>query len=514
MRALYVLLAAGAAGAFALVHCSSSDNQNAADAGDQDVDTRPPTPPEWDRPVTRPDDTTAQKARAACMYKRGALPAETLGTSTPVDGDIPIQKVVVIVQENHSFDNYFGQFGKFSGETVEAPPAGASNPAMVGGAMDAGAMDGGEGGAPDAGSTTYPYTHNPHLCTLDTNHEWSGSHLEYDNGNNDGFVQANEGWSETGLSPTADPALKSGARALYYYDQNDLPFYYDLAKNFALADHYNCALLGPTWPNRMYVYAATSFGQTTNSFPDLGAYPYPTNDATILDELDKRHVDFGLYTDGAPSVGVVYNVGFLNRWGRKVNFPLADFVTAVGAGTLPQVSFVDAVTSMEGPEGNDEHPPGQIQIGQKFVADLVSAIMKSPEWPHVAIFITWDENGGYYDHLPPPAACAPDTTAPVLGPGDTTPGGFDRDGFRVPLIAVSPYAKKGYVGHAQYDHTSITRFIEAKFKVPALTARDANADALMDLFDFKNPPSMTPPSLASATVNQAEVDYCKKNFGK
>jgi phospholipase C len=514
MRALFVLLAAGVAGSIALVHCSSSDGPvTTADAGDQDVDERPPTPAEWDRAVTRPDDQAATQQRASCTFKRGSMPAETLGKGTPVDKDIPIQNIVVIVQENHSFDNYFGRFGKFAGRNdVESAPDNASNPGVTNVPDDAGV----DGSSSDGGTpVSVPYTHNPHLCTLDTNHEWSGTHQEWNNGAMDGFVKANEGWSEIGLSKTADPALKKGDRAMLFYDERDIPFYYDLAKTFAIADHYHAPVLGPTWPNRMYVYAATSFGETTNSFPDISAYPYPAQDATVLDELEKRHVDWELYTDGTPSAGIVYNVAGASRWNsRHINAAMSEFMTRAAAGTLPSVAFVDAVTTAEGPEGNDEHPPGQIQIGQKFVSDVVHALMKSPQWAHTALFITWDEHGGYYDHLPPPAACPPDDKQPKLEPGDTTKGGFDHYGVRVPLIVVSPYAKKGYVGHTTYDHTSITRFIEAKFKIPALSNRDANADPLMDLFDFGTPAFATPPTIAEPAINQSEVDYCKANFGK
>jgi phospholipase C len=141
--------------------------------------------------------------------------------------------------------------------------------------------------------------------------------------------------------------------------------------------------------------------------------------------------------------------------------------------------------------------------------------MSGPQWAHAALFITHDENGGFYDHVPPPAACPPDSTPPVVVPGDTADGGFDIYGMRVLLIAVSPYAKKAYVGHTVYDHTSITRFIEAKFKIPALTARDANATPPTDLFDFTDPPGFaTPPTLTPPTIDPTELAYCEATFGK
>jgi phospholipase C len=140
--------------------------------------------------------------------------------------------------------------------------------------------------------------------------------------------------------------------------------------------------------------------------------------------------------------------------------------------------------------------------------------MAGPQWAHAAIFITHDEHGGFYDHVVPPPACAPDSIPPILSTGDTTDAGFDMEGVRVVLLAISPYSKPGYVGHHTYDHTSITRFIEARFNLPALTARDANAEPPTDLFDFQSPPAfLTPPALMTPQVDPAMLDYCATTFG-
>jgi phospholipase C len=187
------------------------------------------------------------------------------------------------------------------------------------------------------------------------------------------------------------------------------------------------------------------------------------------------------------------------------------------SGNLPQVSFVDPNLDSEtmGGGGTDEHPPGDIQSGELFVSQVVQSVMSGPQWAHTALFITHDENGGFYDHVNPPAACAPDSTQPILVKGDTTQGGFNLYGLRVLLVAVSPYAKKAYVGHTVYDHTSIARFIEAKFKIPALTARDANATPPMDLFDFTDAPAFaTPPTLTTPTIDPTQLSYCESTFGK
>ncbi len=496
--------------ASSLTGCSGGDNNDGgADVVDDGYDP-PPTPASWDAPVTRPDDNTAKQSRAACTFKRGDMPAATLGTSTPIDKDIPIKNVIVLMMENHSFDNYFGQINKALGRTdFEVPDGGETNSITTA----------------DGGTTVAPYTHAPHLCTLDTNHEWDGTHLSWADGGMSGFAQQNEGWSAGDLPNGADPALASGARAMYYYDQTDIPFYYNLAQNFATADHYHASVLGPTWVNRMYFWAGTSFGETANTFPSIGAFPFPpvgadggyaNVEATIIDELEERHTNWAIYGDALPTAAVVYGVAITNRWGRALpRFPITQFLSQAAAGSLPEVSFVDPDTTHENSDGNDEHPPADIQIGQKFVSDLVHAVMSSPQWAQTALFITWDEHGGFFDHVPPPPACIPDGTPPILNTtsDDTINAQFDRYGVRVPLIVVSPFAKKGYVGHTTYDHTSVLRFIEAKFKVPALTARDANADAMMDLFDFTGAgPNATPPTIAAPTIDPAGLTYCQTTY--
>jgi hypothetical protein len=178
---------------------------------------------------------------------------------------------------------------------------------------------------------------------------------------------------------------------------------------------------------------------------------------------------------------------------------------------LYAVNFIDS-DPLEDVNAEDEHPPGIPQRGQAFVYDVVRVLMSNPNvWNHSALFITWDENGGFYDHVDPPHACTPDNLDPNFAggaygttpPGDGTDikygGHFDRFGIRVPLLVVSPFAKPHYVSHGTYDHTSIDRFIEAWLGLPALTRRDANADPLLDFFDFSQPPNT--PNLAGPYPN-------------
>jgi phospholipase C len=452
------------------------------------------TPCSWNVAVTQPSDSTAASERAACKFKRGDMPMATLGP-TDLPANIPIDNIVVLMMENHSFDSYLGHLNEYGKRTdIESAPASASNPGVDGGAV--------------------PWQHAAHECSLDTDHSWAGTANEIDHGKMDGFVKQND---QTAPAGAADPTQYSGDRAMWWYDQTDLPLYYQLANTFAVADHYHCALPGPTWPNRMYLISGTSFGQTDSVFPDLTNYPYPYNDASVLDELSKRHVSWKLYFDGDPTAGIVYGPSLVNRYGTLTwKNSSAQFIADAKAGTLPAVSFVDPNFSTEGTgAGTDEHPPGDVQNGQQFVGQIVQAVTTSPQWAHTALFITHDENGGFYDHVNPPAACEPDGMQPVDMNGKPTTGAFNVEGIRVLLLAVSPYSKKGYVGHHQYDHTSILRFIQAKFELPALTARDANAEPPTDLFDFTNPPAFaTPPSITVPSVDATGLSYCEATFGK
>jgi phospholipase C len=189
-----------------------------------------------------------------------------------------------------------------------------------------------------------------------------------------------------------------------------------------------------------------------------------------------------------------------------------DFFTDAAAGKLPQVAFVDPDIGHEGPAQDDEHPPAVMQVGQKLLAQVTDALGRSPQWPSSALFITYDEHGGLYDHVPPPPACKPDDYAPELDPGDVQ-AGFDQLGVRVPLIVVSPFAKQHFVGHRVYDHTSILRFIEARFVLPALTIRDAYAEAPWELFDVSGVPHRAPPAVPIPDVDSASISRCVALFG-
>jgi phospholipase C len=436
-----------------------------------------PGPAEWNRPVTPPEsDAAALKMRRSCGYARGALPAETHGADTPNGRTIPIEHVFVVMMENRSFDHYFQKLPSAGITDVEVAPEGFTNLDLS--------------GAPVG------ITRETLGCFVDTAHGWNKVHRQINGGKMDGFVTTNDGSHD--LPMGGDPAMAAGGRAMTFYAPEDVPFMYWAAKNFAIADHYFCSVPGPTWPNRMYLYGASSRGKSSNEFVDH-------IDATLFDELTQREVSWAFYHQRVPGFAVFLDVA-TKYWGDHL-LDWAVFEEDLAAGRLPKVVFLDP-----GYGRNDDHPPLPVDLGQRFLADVTRKLMNSSYWEKSALFITWDEHGGLYDHVAPPPACPPDERAPELLPGDEA-GGFDVYGVRVPLLVLSPYARAGFVGHKVYDHTSITRFIEARWQLPALSNRDANAEVPWELFDFAAPPRSAPPP-PEVTVNQARADACKALFGE
>jgi phospholipase C len=443
-----------------------------AGATDAPVDHMALRPPMITR--TEPDSTLAAR-RQACAFHAGAWPAETLGTDVPIDTQIPIDHVLVLLQENRSFDHYFSRLPAAGQTDVDVAAADWTNP--------------------DASGTPVPRTHDTHYCYRDLNHSWTGSHAEYDNGANDGFVRAN------------DP---QGERALTYLDQTDLPFYYSLATTFAIGDRYHCSLLGPTMPNRIFAMAATSFGLTANTLVTQDTAASPVDH--IFRRFDEAGMEWRDYAGGLRMIGVLSYYGLFRRETRAHLFTLDTLMTDLAAGNLPAFAFIEPSYSGNAGERFDEHPPSMPQTGEAFVERVVRAVMASPAWPRTALFITYDEHGGFADHVAPPAACPPDNYPPVDVQYQPVAGAFDRLGFRVPFFVVSPYARRHFVTHRVYDHTSILRFIEARFGLPAMTNRDANATPPTDMFDFTAPAFMTPPTLAPATVDPAAQMLCAQEF--
>jgi phospholipase C len=321
------------------------------------------------------------------------------------------------------------------------------------------------------------------------NHSWEAMHDDWDNGLNDHFVTQN------------DP---DGQRTFFYEDDTVIPFYYALADTFGVGDRYFASVLTSTWPNRLYSIAGTSYGIGDNSMVDSDTAAHPAPQVfTLLDEAGRTWKD---YTDG-PHEEEFYPVfGFQQSTLQHYADIKCELMADIANDTLPDVAYVmgDEVT-----ETSDEGPSALAGIGGIVVEQIIRALWASPAWKDTVVFITYDENGGIADHVPPAPACEPDGVAPHDGNGMPLAGAFDHTGFRVPFIVVSPYARAHFASHAVYDHTSVLRFIEARFGLPALSARDANATPPMEMFDFANPPFMTPPTItATTTVPPAILTMC------
>jgi phospholipase C len=441
-----------------------------------------------DAAPTPPSDDTAQSVRQACGYDAGALTIETQGASAPDGAKIPIDTIVIVMMENRSFDHYFQDLPNegWTRTDVDVAPDGASNPGVDGNPV--------------------PFAHGTQLCFADTNHSWDGTHQEISGGKMDGFAVANDGTHESPM--LGPPDFLSGARAMTYYTKEDLPLMYWAAENFAIGDRYFASVPGPTYPNREYLYAGTSFGETTTS---LSYRPTSVN-ATVLDSLSSKKVSWGAYTDGLPTY-FLFNADKNYSTYKANTFTFAQFTTAANAGTLPHVVFLDPNFLTEGYDGQDEHPPAVMQVGQNWLAGIVKTLFSSPQWAHLAMFLLYDEHGGLYDHVAPPKACPPDDIQPILSTDAGSPyGGFDEYGVRLPFVVFSPYAKRHYVSHKVFDHTSVLRFIQARFGLPALTKRDANALAPWDVFDFAAAPMLTPPAVPDVSIDQTTIDACKTIF--
>jgi phospholipase C len=422
------------------------------------------------------DEAGALAARQACSFKAGDPTGVSVAKDAKLGAEIPIDTIVVLMMENRSFDHLLSNLPSYGQSDVEVASASATNP--------------------DSQGNTVPFHHAPSMCFADTNHEWDGSHVEWDNGMNDGFVIANENHSGGG---------PDGSRGMGFYTEAEIPFLYAAANAFALGDHYFCSVLGPTFVNREYLYAGTSFGYTYNQILAM-----PMNN--IMEVFETKQIDWHVYSETLPGPAI-----FLDSYSHYIGdnfFPQSAFFSDAAAGTLPPLTFLDPNLRDDGAVRDDFHPPGDLQLGDALLAKVTAAVTASPQWGRMALIITFDENGGLYDHVPPPKACPPDDSAPILQNGGTTPYGFDQYGFRVPLVVISPWAKPHYVSHNVYDHTSILRFIEARFELGALTARDANADPLFDLFDFSKAALKSPPSLPPSTPDQQQLTDCTNQFPK
>jgi phospholipase C len=384
------------------------------------------TPPDPDAGcgVVLPDPATAAQ-RASCSFGPGASIASTLGVTPAQARGIPIRHVIVMMKENRSFDHLLG--------TVQAPDEVAAMRANTN--LD---LDGGTVTMSHATTTCWPW---------DPEHQYTSMTYAVNQGAMDGFVK-----NAARTTPT------DGHFVMSYYDETDLPLYHFLARNYALADRHFAPVQSGTFADRNFIL----FGHNAGAVDTGIVYPEP-NTPSLLHQLMNAGYTWGAYSDELP---------FSAALGWTAQEPgahtMEEFFTALADGKLPNVAFIDATENV-----TDDHPTADLQKGEAWVKRVYDAARASPEWERLALIWTYDEGGGFPDHVPPPAACQAIPGSPFL-----------QYGVRVPLVAISPWAKRGHVSHQVRDHTAITRFVATLFDLPALTARDANSDDLLDLFDF------------------------------
>jgi phospholipase C len=408
------------------------------------------------------------------------FPERPVGTASE---ELPFDHVVVVMMENHSFDNLLGELSRTRADVDGLTFDSADNVTNTNTAAH---------GGPEV--TAFPLKDTSQAKNV--TQSWNATHEQINGGAMDGFVKSASGKTEP----------------MGYYTPQVLPFAYSLADTYTLANRWFCSAPAPTYPNRRFLLAGTAFGGTaTNPGEIIGALEAPPPNGTIFDRLSDKNISWANYFTDIPMTAVIPGIllkHFNHHHQRK------RFFEDCKAGTLPAVSFVDPAMGLlsslansidalpqifkEALErldpGETEEDPDNMYYGENWAHEVVEAVVRSPNWERTLLIYTYDEHGGYYDHAPPPAAIPPDDIPPKLS-ADDPPGDYGMYGPRVPAVVVSPYSKPGGVTNVVHDHTSILATIEHKWNLPALTNRDANAATVMDFLDTGAAPRLDPPPL-------------------
>jgi phospholipase C len=360
----------------------------------------------------------------------------TVAQGSPQGGS-PIKHVVILVEENHTFDNYFGTYPGANGlNGSRALPLYAGAPPSVA-----------------------PFHLRGTTLSQDLCHNWACAHKAYSNGKMDGFVLA------------AGSNLTMG-----YFDHNQIPYYWDYASQYVLLDNFYSAVMASSLPNHLYLVAGQSGGLTGAAsggrinFTSGLVYNSTFHFKPIFDQLDAQNITWKYYAGGHYYLNNWNPVPAFSEyksntaWSKNLEDP-SRFAADVKAGQLASV-----VWRMPQSDSESEHPPYDVSAGQRAVVSAINAVMQSKYWNSTAIFLTFDDYGGWYDHVPPPQV-----------------DGFGY-GFRVPCLVISPYARQGMVDHAQGDLTSLLKFVETVFSLRSLSTRDAAAGNMMEAFDFTQAP--------------------------
>jgi phospholipase C len=447
-----------------------------------------------------PTQTTTYTATATSIYP-GAPPVMATATVTVSTGGLSnLNHIIFMLQENRSFDNYFGVFANYRVNVDHIPGAQLSD------VNDLHTLPPNYTICNPQGQCFGPF-HARTECIENLSPSWDETHYDMDLEGNDWLhltqnsMYKMDRFLDTTLSGgSGDRYDPTHSRPLGYYDQTDLPYYYELGAQFTTDDAWYSPNPANTVPNRMYLFAATSYGH---------AFPPGRNDPawqrpTIFRALNDAHVTWRYYYQD--------NSVFLANWAdwsdpqiqsnvRNIQEYYNILASPNADQELPQVVFIERASA----SGLDEHPDNNVQRGAQDVSNIINALLNSAAWPDSAFILTYDEGGGLYDHVGPILVTPPDDLTPQdLGQHDQQ-GLFNVTGFRVPVIVVSPWSRPQTVIHLQADYTAMLKLIETRFNVPALTQRDATAADMADpqngFFDFSSPHLLHPPQLPTQPTN-------------
>ena len=371
-------------------------------------------------------DGAAAATAVACTPRGTPAPGDSgpLDTGTRPPG---IDTVIMVMMENRSFDHWLGARRLLEGRTDED-----------------GLDEDMENPDPD-GNAIRPFRADT-MCLSDPPHGWDSSRAQFAGGENSGFCLE-----------YAERTGGDGAGVMGYLTREELPVTWALADAFGVCDRYFCSVMGPTWPNRLYGHAASSQGMISNEFPD--GHPYSAT--TIWQKVAEAGLDWAFYYSDVPFIAL-----FKDHFDPDHVKPVEDFFTAAAEGTLPPVVWVDPAFLY-----NDNHPPHHPGLGELFLASVYEALAASPQWDRTLLLITFDEHGGFFDHVPPP-----------MTEDDYADDGFNQLGFRVPSLVIGPWVKQGVLSDV-LDHTSWLKYLCEKHGIEPWNTRIAAATSLGVVLD-------------------------------
>jgi phospholipase C len=380
----------------------------------------------WEQPLSR--RTLLGVAAAGAIGGRPLAHAALSATvRLPDPRRSGLDHVVVVMMENRSFDHFLGWLPRADGKQ-----AGLTFTDAAGAPHQTFAL------APDFQGCAHP----------DPDHSYDGGRVEWNNGACDGWLRAGD----------------NDVYSIGYYRQQDLPFLGKAAPAFTVCDRYFAPILAPTFPNRFY-----SLSGVTDRLSNL---PIRVDLPTIFDRLAAKRLPAAYYYGN-------FNFLLLYQRYNAISHPYKRFFAQCKSGKLPAFSYIDPSYTFHdsgpssGNEGNDDHPHADIRAGEYFLSQIYDAVRRSPAWPRTLLIVTFDEWGGFFDHVTPPAA------------NDVKPE-YQQRGFRVPCLLISPFARRGFVAHGVYDHTSILRLVEWRWGLAPLSTRDAGANNLAGALDFSH----------------------------